>query len=133
MVPTISATYPVAPAPTLVTHPETNRAQRCLTCNSVQTYYASLLKLAHTTRLYMCLIYLVAPLATTLLPPFSILEPDINRSYRYTTEYSPFLLHNSHCRRYRITSDTIIVSDGTHHGSDLPSRPCSNLGHPSTD
>ena len=31
MVPTMSATYPVAPAPTWVTHPETNRAQRCLT------------------------------------------------------------------------------------------------------
>ena len=39
---TMSATYPVAPAPTWVTHPETNRARRCLTCNNIQTHYASL-------------------------------------------------------------------------------------------
>ena len=59
----------------------------------------------------MCLIYLVAPLATTLLPPVFFLQLDINCSYRHTTEYSPFLLHTSHCRRYRITSDTIIISN----------------------
>ena len=38
--------------------------------------------------------------------------------------------------KYRLkypTSDTIVVSDGTHHERDLPSRPCSNLGHPSRD
>ena len=42
MVPTMSATYPVAPAPTWVTHPETNPARCCLTCNIIQTHYASL-------------------------------------------------------------------------------------------
>ena len=31
------------------------------------------------------------------------------------------------------TSDTIVVSDGTHHERDLPRRLCSNLGHPSRD
>ena len=67
MVPILSATYPVAPAPPWVTHPATNRAKCCLTCNNAKTQYTSLQKLAHTARLYMCLIYLVAPLATTLL------------------------------------------------------------------
>ena len=41
-------------------------------------------------------------------------------------------------QRATLNSDMVdklifVVSDGTHHERDLPSHPCSNLGHPSRD
>ena len=84
----------------------------------------------YTGRLYMWLIYLWHPLPLHSFPLY-FLEPGINRSYRHSTEYSLFLLPTSHCRG-SLTSDIIIVTDGTHHECYLPSCPCSNLGHPSS-
>ena len=94
-----------------VTHPATKQAQHRLTCNNIQTHYAQLYKLAHTARLFMCLIYMY------------LWHPS-----HYTTS-SFFPLSSG---AYPRMSSSSKVLDGTPMSTRLPSRPGSNLGHPSS-
>ena len=132
MVPTMSATYPVAPAPTWVTHPETNRARRCLTSQR----YPDTLRIAVKASSYSKAVYVsdiangtpchyTTPSFFLFLSRTSTVPTDIQRSIARSCSTA--------WARLPSTSDTIVVSDGTHHERDLPSRPCSNLGHPSRD